>query len=290
MINKYLGMMTEEFNEQNYFDIEKTLIDDFKKYVINHQVTNKNGEIGEVTSVDGQVFDKLMVCVTYGNSEKKYDLGIATKSKFIMFNNTDFSTVYDTFNTIHNELTSRYNEMKVEYEKQLREKEQLEKEQRNAEQTYQRLKNNNINSFETQLNKDREVNTYSSDFYYALGWLTKNVRTISDALPDYLESAFKQHFGFDVPCRVVNSRHRGPSGYQSQWSWSFKITLKDKDVPSILIPHLNSKCDTISDTSFVWDLIDTYNFKFGKTQNINSIVNSIPTKYRESFNLGFSMI
>lgn len=290
MINKYLGMMTEEFNEQNYFDIEKTLIDDFKKYVINHQVTNKNGEIGEVTSVDGQVFDKLMVCVNYGNSEKKYDLGITTKSKFIMFNNTDFSTVYDTFNTIHNELTSRCSEMKVEYEKQLREKRQLEEEQLKAEQTYQRLKNNNIKSFETQLNKDREVNTYSDDFYYALGWLTKNVRTISAALPDYLENAFKQHFGFDVPCRVVNSRHRGPAGYQSQWSWSFTITLKDKEVPSILIPHLNSKCDTISDTSFVWDLIDTYNFKFGKTQDINLIVNSIPTEYRESFNLGFSMI
>ena len=290
MINKYLEMITEEFNEQNYLDIEKTLIDDFRKYIINHQVTNKNGEIGEVTSVDGQIFDKLMVCINYGDNEKKYDLGVSTKSKFIVFIAVDFSTVYTTFNTIHNKLTSRYREMKIEYENQLREKKQIEEEQLKAEQTYQRLKNNNIKSFENQLNKDRVVNTYSDSFYYALGWLTKNVRTISAALPDYLENAFKQHFGFDTPCRVVNSRHRGPSGYQSQWSWSFTITLKDKNVPSILIPHLNSKGDTISDTSFVWDLIDTYNFKFGKTQDINSIINNIPTEYRESFNMGLFMM
>jgi hypothetical protein len=289
MINKYLEMMTTEFNEQNYFDIEKTLIDDFKKYVINHQITNKNGEIGTVTSVDGQTFDKLMMCVNYGDCEKKYDLVISIKSKFIVFNNTDFSTVYDTFNTVHNELTSRYTTMKTEYEKQLREKQQLEEKQRKVEETYQRLKNNNIKSFETQLNKDRDTNTYSEDFYYALGWLTKNVRTVSAALPDYLERPFKQHFGVDTPCRVINSRHRGPAGYQSQWSWSFTITLKDKNVPSILISHLNSKGDTISDTSFIWDLIDTYNFKFGKTQDINSIINNISTEYREFFNQGFSM-
>lgn len=289
MINKYLEMLTTEFNEQNYFDIEKTLIDDFKKYIINHSVTNKNGEIGVVTLVDGQVFNKLMICVVFEDTEKKYDLGIATKSKFIVFNDFDFSTVYDTFNTVHNELTSRYNELKIEYEKQLSEKKHSEEEQLKAEQTYQRLKNNNIKSFETQLNKDRNVNTYSDEFYYALGWLAKNVRTVSAALPDYLERPFKQHFGFDTSCRVVNSRHRGPAGYQSQWSWSFTITLKDKNVPSILIPHLNSKGDTISDTSFIWDLIDTYNFKFGKTQDINSIINNISTEYRESFNQGFSM-
>ena len=290
MINKYLEMITDEFNEQFYFDIEKTLIDDFKKYVINHQITNKNGEMGIVTLIDGQTFDKMMMYVNYVDTEKKYDLGIATKSKFIVFNNTEFSAVYDTFHTIHTTITSQYNKMKLEYEKQLREKKQIEEEELKAEQAYQRLKNNNIKSFETQLNKNRDVNTYSNDFYYALGWLTKNVRTVSAALPDYLENAFKQHFGFDVPCRVVNSRHRGPSGYQSQWSWSFTITLKDKEVPSILIPHLNSKCDTISDTAFIWDLIDTYNFKFGKTQNITSIISSIPTEYRSSFDMGYSMI
>lgn len=288
MMNKYLDTITKEFKEQDYLNIEKTLINDFTHYVTNQPITNKNGEIGTVTLVDGQTFDKLMMCVNYGDYEKKYDLGISTKSRFIVFNDTDFSSVYDTFSVVHNELTTRYNEIKKEYEKQLREKQQLEEEQRKAEETYQRLKNNNLASFETQLNKNRNVNTYSSDFYYALGWLTKNVRTISAALPDYLENGFKQHFGNDTPCRVVNSRHRGPAGYQSQWSWSFKITLKDKDVPSILIPHLNSKCDSISDTSFVWDLIDTYNFKFGKTQDINSIIKSIPSDCLEAFKMGLA--
>ena len=289
MINNYVKLLTED--EQTYYNIEKTLINEFKNQVINKSMINKESESGLIVDLNGKTFNQLFVCIKYEYCQKKYDLSTALKSKFLSFENSELHTLYTTYYNLHNEITNRYNEIKAEEAQRLLEKQKLEEEQLKAEEAYERIKNNTIKSFENYINKEKTTNNYSSDFYYGLGWLVKNVKNITATLPDYLERAFRKHFGIDVPCRVTNSKHRGPSGYQSQWSWSFSLTLNNiEDIPSMFIEYLNPKKTAITNTSFIWDLIDTYNFKFGKTQDIDSIISSIPKEYQESFNLGFSMI
>lgn len=288
MINNYLNLLTED--EQTYYDIEKNLIDDFKNQILNKSVINKESELGLIIDLFGKTFNQLFVCVEYETYQKKYDLAITLKSKFLSFTTPELHTLYTTYYNLHNEITNRYNEIKAEKAQRLIEEQELEEKRLKAEKAYQRTKNNVIKSFENHINKEKTDNDYSSDFYYGLGWMAKNTKNISAALPDYLLNLFYKHFGIDTPCRVIDSRHRGPAGYQSQWSWSFSVTLNNiEDIPSMFIEHLNPKKTAITNTSFIWDLIDTYNFKFGKTQDINSILNSIPKEYQESFNLGFSM-
>jgi hypothetical protein len=161
--------------------------------------------------------------------------------------------------------------------------------EKKAEAKYQKQKEKAIKDFEALTNKAREIVTQTDEFYYALGWLAKHVGTVSAALPDYLEVPFTKHFGAETPCKVVDSKHRGPAGWQSQWSWSFRATLKKADnIPAILTQYLNPTGKAVTNTSFIWDLIDNYGFKFGKKQDAAEIAKVIPAKYIDIFNDGLT--
>ncbi len=125
------------------------------------------------------------------------------------------------------------------------------------------------------------------EFYYSLGWLAKHASTVSAALPDYLEGAFIQHFGAEAPRRVVDSKKRYPSGWTAQWTWSFTISLKKPElIPAFLQDKLNPAGKMVSDTSFVWDLIDNYGFQFGKKQDVEKIRACVPVDCLTSFEAG----
>lgn len=284
----YLERVTPD--EQTYLNIEHQLIEEFKTHLLNEEIINKNSEVGTVIDVTGKTFANVFVTIHYGDVEKKYDIGMSIKSGFIKFENSNIYDIYDVYYNLHTEVSNRFKLLQEEQRLIIEEQKKQEEERQKAELACQRLKNNVMKSFEKQLNRTELVCDETSDFFYGLGWLTKNVRTLNATLPDYLESPFRQHFGSDTPCRVTNSRHRGPSGYQSQWSWSFSASLKNYDeTPTIFREYLNPQGKVITNTSFLWDLIDTYNFKFGKTQDIDSILTTIPKEYKESFMLGFNI-
>lgn len=280
-----------EMTKDTYLDIEARLANQLKNYIVGSKVNCITYGDGTVIDMSEAVFEDIIITITFATETKRYGLfHIMTASNpFIKFNEiTEIAEFWNSAYEAHKVITATYKEC-LEIAKQ-KEREALIKAEadKKAEEKYQRQKEHALKSFETLVSKDF-ISSSDNNFYYALGWLAKHANSITAALPDYLADAFAKYFGAETPCRVVDSKHRGPAGWQSQWSWSFKISLKKTDiVPEILHKHLNPKQTAISDTTFVWDLIDNYGFQFGKEQDLDKIVKTIPAKYIESFNAGLT--
>jgi hypothetical protein len=76
-----------------------------------------------------------------------------------------------------------------------------------------------------------------------------------------------------------------------QWALSMKATISKKAlnlIPSYLTKHLSTSGNAISDTSFIWDLVDNYGFTFGKKQDVDKIRGHVPAAYLNSFELGLA--
>ncbi len=161
-------------------------------------------------------------------------------------------------------------------------------EEKKAEAKYEATKEKAIKDFEDLTNADKPVST-ADEFYYSLGYIAKHAGTVSAAMPDYLEDAFKKYFGSEAPCRVVDSKKKGPAGYTSQWTWSFSISLKKPElIPAFLQDKLNPAGKSITDTAFIWDLVDNYGFKFGKKQDLEEIQKHVPADKLDVFKAGFA--
>ena len=113
-----------------------------------------------------------------------------------------------------------------------------------------------IQDFEVMARQDRGI-CASGEFYYNLGWLAKNVGTISAALPDYLLKYFENHFGTEAKPTVVDSKKRTVNGHPMQWALSMKASLHKKSVdtiPPFAKQYLNSAGNALTNTEFIWDL------------------------------------
>jgi hypothetical protein len=176
----------------------------------------------------------------------------------------------------------------IQAREQAREAAKKAAEDKKNEEAYERTKARAIKDFEARAQAERVLNT-ADEFYYTLGWLAKHAGTVAAVLPDYLENAFTKHFGAEAPHRVVDSKHRGPAGWQAQWSWSFTISIKKPDlIPALLSDKLNPSQKAVSDTSFVWDLVENYGFQFGPKQDIEKIRSHVPADCLASFEAGLA--
>jgi hypothetical protein len=158
------------------------------------------------------------------------------------------------------------------------------------EAKYEASKAKMIKEFETLAKTERPVSAVG-EFYYSLGWLAKHVGVITAKLPDYLGSAFEKHFGTEAPKTLVDGRAKTIGGYAKQWSWEFVASvkkLKDTTVPAYLQTVTSEISKGIHNTSFIWDLVSNYGFKFGKTQDIDQIRATIPTEYITYFENGYA--
>jgi hypothetical protein len=152
------------------------------------------------------------------------------------------------------------------------------------------LEEKGIHDFEVLTKRGKDF-CASGEFHYALGWLTKNIGTISAALPDYLLPSFENHFGPDVKPTVVDSNKRTINGNPMQWGLSMKATISKKaldNIPPILKQYLNTSGNTLTNTHFIWDLIETYGFSFGKNQDKDQIESNIPAHLIEPFEKGYA--
>lgn len=130
----------------------------------------------------------------------------------------------------------------------------------------------------------------TDEFYYSLGWLAKHSGTFAAALPDYLVPMFYSHFGTEYKPTVVDSRKRTINGYAMQWTLSMKASISSKAVnmPDYLTKYLSQNGKHIADTTFIWDLVDNYGFKFGKRQDLEAIKSHIPDTYINLFEAGLA--
>jgi hypothetical protein len=107
-------------------------------------------------------------------------------------------------------------------------------------------------------------------------------------MPDWMEQQFVSMFG-DVERYVVDSKKKTSGGFAYQWGLGLKITF-DEEVSGALEQRATSKNKKIIDNvAFIWDLVENYGFKFGKKQDIDAIIEEVPTEYLPDFNRGFAM-
>ena len=272
------------------FETDKTrLISEFIQQVTGAEVNNQLLGHGKIVSCLNvcNTLESLIVTVHFDLDEtKNYGLSVALSSGGLKFVDESMAELWDEFMSEQYEMKAQYNRAVEDEQSRQKEEAKLEQKRKDIEKKMAGMKAQAEKEFEKLANRAEKVSKVD-EFYYALGWVAKHVGTITAKMPDYLEPAFIKHFG-DVERTVVDSTKVGPAGFTSQWHLSMEASLvKVKEIPAMLTNYLSQNGKKVSKTSFVWDLVDKYGFKFGKKQDTLDIMRCIPIEYMPMFNAGF---
>jgi ElaB/YqjD/DUF883 family membrane-anchored ribosome-binding protein len=283
-------------DEQNaneaYFTVEKNLADCTCQFVGKPDVICSKYGDGKVTEIYGDTFDSIILTIDFAEVTKKFSLAhMIANNKFIKFVNDKLYEPLTVALNLHNELA----EIHKEYEKVARqiriEAEKKAEAEKRAEEKYLAQKETAVREFNKLVQQAKSSVSTVDEFYYALGWLTAHVGTVSASLPDYLLQSFEKYFGTETNPTIIDSKKRTTGGFAMKWAFSLKASLRGKDIntiPCILAKHLNSTGKSIVNTSFVWDLLDNYGFQFGKKQDVDKIKSTVPSQFINSFEAGLT--
>jgi hypothetical protein len=273
---------------EDYLTAESKLVSLICDYVTDAEVSCTAYGIGKIVKAEGTLLNNIIVNIVFENTTQRFSLPhIITNAKFVKFVDLDIDSIWNDASELHAEMTASYRELTRTAEQLALEAEKKAQAEKKAEEKYQRLKDKAVKDFDELVTNANKTLSDVDEFYYALGWLTKHVGTISAVLPDYLESSFVKHFGTETCVRVVDSKKKTVNGYSMQWTFGFKATLrKAESLPSIWRQYISSTGKAIANTSFIWDLIDNYGFCFGKKQDVEKIKQSVPSEYIDSFEAG----
>ena len=275
-------------HHEAYSKAECELVDLVGQKAFNLEVNHQRYGIGKILSYrSGGNLACLLVDIEFACGMKQFSLAPILDR---ITNNAEIAEIWNAARLVHNELTDTYNKIENERLQAQLEAEKKAEEERKAEEKYQARKEKVLKKFDDLVKQDKSK-CATGEFYYNLGWLAKNVGTISVALPDYLLSAFERHFGTDCNPTVVDSRKRTINGNPMQWAMSMKASIAKKaqeTIPALFNDYLNPAHTALTTTSFIWDLIDNYGFSFGKEQDINKIKANLPKHCIEYFEKGFA--
>lgn len=273
------------------FETDKTrLISEFIQQVTGAEVNNQLLGHGRIVSCLNvcNTLESLIVTVHFDLDEtKNYGLSVALSSGGLKFVDESMVELWDEFMSEQYKMKAEYN--KAVEDEQCRQKEEakLEQKRKDNEKKMAGMKAQAEKEINNLINNTEQV-TKADEFYYALGWLAKHVGTVAAKMPDYLEESFIKHFG-EVEHTTVDSTKVGPAGYTSQWRLSMEASLKKADnIPAMLTSYLSQNGKKVSKTSFVWDLVDKYGFKFGKKQDTLDIMRCVPIEYVPMFTAGMN--
>lgn len=277
----------------DYLAAEIVLVDLFGEYIKNAEIVSKTYGTGKIVSTSGDTLDQMCMEVAFATGTKKFGVLPVVTGK-VFFNKfadiTEIGDAWDHAFDLHTDMTRKLQVIENTARQVAKEAAEKAEAEKKAEAKYKQQKEKALRDFDKLVARTNAELSDIDEFYYTLGYIAKHVGTISAAMPDYLEDAFKKHFGSDAPCRVVDSKKKGPAGYTSQWTWSMGISLKNPEtIPAFLQNKLNPAGKSITDTSFVWDLVDNYGFQFGKKQDIDKIKQTIPNKFMPSFEAGMTV-
>ena len=281
-------------NYENWNDLSVELTAELNELIPEPVVANhsKFGD-GTFSNLVVSVSDSAATIVadfTFENESKKLAVNVLIARGFLTVENTE---LFETLKQFSEQLTVIQTEIKsVSYQRFVnkREAERKAAELAKQEAKYQATMAKAIQEFEV-LTKQERTKCASGEFYYNLGWLAKNVNSISVTLPDYLLKYFEKHFGTESNPTVVDSKKKTINGHAMQWSLSMKASISKKavdSIPAFLKQYLSTAGNALTNTSFIWDIVDNYGFKFGKTQSLDDIRNSIPTHCIEYFEKGYA--
>lgn len=280
---------TNQMTAEVYYELEGKLLASLSEYIVDAKVSCGPYGEGTIISTSGTTLDNMVIDIEFATVNKKFSFPHIMSNKFMkVLDLEDLAEIWNDMFVVHTLMTENYKNFNREQRLAKIEAEKKAEADKIAEAKYEKQKEKAISEFDRMVNTTNEISEVD-EFYYSLGWLAKHVGTVTAAMPDYLAKSFTKYFGSEVPCRIVDSKKKGPAGYTSQWSWSFTASLrKPENVPTFLAKHLNPSGKAVSDTSFVWDLVDNYGFEFGKKQNIDKIKQNVPAKFMSSFDAGYA--
>lgn len=278
--------------KDTYYQAELALANLVGDYVLGAEVACKAYSPGHIISYSGTTLDGLIVNIEFAEITKKFSLmHIMTVGNFINFVDTlEIGVIWNEAFTVHTELTEQFEDLKRMSKQLEREAAKKAEEEKRAEAKYQAAKTKALQEFQDYKETERPVST-TDEFYYSLGWLAKHIGSITAQLPDYLGPAFEQHFGAETPKTLIDSKAKSVGGFAKKWNWSFSCSikkLKGATVPAYLQTITSDISKGIHNTSFIWDLVENYGFKFGKEQDIDKIRSCVPTAHIEFFENGLA--
>lgn len=230
------------------------------------------------------------------NKTALLDPVILFKNKLITFENTEKQLEAEQYVENYADFVSAYKakifaeesaaiRAKYEAKKAAKEKEALERK-------IEDMKASVIASAERLSAREHE-DRIANEFYVSLGYIAKHAKKFTAKMPDYLNNWFITQFGTEAERSLVDSTKRTVNGFPMQWALSMTISLDTNDnMPAYLMQYLSSQKKEIKDianTEFVYDLVSDYGFKFGKEQNLDSVLENIPEDEVESFNIGYNL-
>ena len=133
--------------------------------------------------------------------------------------------------------------------------------------------------------KPEAIISEPTTYYETIGWLARNASTISAEVPSDLEDWFKKNFGL-AEHHVIDSSATTTGGHKMKYSVSFHASFKN-EIPAVLQTKHGVKKKAIDSVAYIWDLIENYGFRFGKSQDVEAIRKCIPTQYMHEFEAGF---
>lgn len=281
-------------NYQNWTDLSADLTTELNELINSsisavHKKYGKCKVSGFVVSINENTCN-ILADFAFADGIRKLALNIVLKNGLVQIDDYDSCEILKNFIS---SLTDLQAEVKTVYRDRVSAKFEADrqaKELAKQEAKYQAAKEKAIQDFEVMAHKDRGI-CATGEFYYNLGWLAKNVGTVSAALPDYLLKYFEKHFGTEAKPTVVDSKKRTVNGHPMQWALSMKASLHKKSVdtiPPFAKQYLNSAGNALTNTEFIWDIVENYGFKFGKTQDIEQIRSSIRPEYIKYFENGYA--
>ena len=261
-------------------------------YLVRHKIYGE----GQLTFVKAPASGgSIYATIDFMSGTKMLALDVVFATQMLTMPDTLTDTLLEAQTAFKEDFTARtqaQREAERLAQEQAREAAEKAEEEKRAEAKYKQQKESVTRAFDNLIACTNTEPSDTDEFYYALGWLAKHAGTVSATLPDYLENAFIQHFGPETQRRVLDSKKRYPSGWTAQWAWSFTISLKKPKklgvIPALLSDKLNPTGKMVSDTSFVWDLVDNYGFQFSKTQDIDKIRSHVPASCLAAFEAGLA--
>jgi hypothetical protein len=282
----------QETTKEVYLETEAELVKLLGEYIDKAPVSCKLYGNGKVVAVTGNTLEDMIVDIAIvDDTTRRFSLLHIMNNTFVKFeDDSEINEIWNSAFEVHTNLTNAYRACEAKARQLAIEEAKKIETEKKAEEKYQKQKEKAVRDFDELLNQARSLSAVD-EFYFAIGWLTKHISKVSVAIPDYLQSAFEQHFGTDAEPYVVDSKKRTSGGFAFQWGIGMTARLKSKDlgpIPTILTPYLNPAGKALSNTSFIWDLIETYGFKFGKKQDSDLIRSKVPAKYIPSFEAGLT--
>jgi hypothetical protein len=262
----------------------------FNNFIYKAKVSCKAYGSGYVLESIGTDLDNIIINIRFSDFAKRFSLKhLMFNTNFVTFDNMAVVTTYHDLYEVYSRLSQKIRAFEEKIRQLKYEEAKKADAEKKAKDKYQRSMEQNIKDFNRMSNRNKDTYDKTEEFYYALGWLAAHVGTITAKLPDYLGDAFKKYFGDDAVCTLVDAKKKTSGGYSMQWAWSFKASLKKVDeVPEVLTQYLSTSGKDLSNTEFIWDLVEDYGFKFGKVQDIDLIIDNIPDTYRDSFEDGYN--